>query len=88
MEWSDGSLIAEVPGKPLGWFHLAIIFHGATNGLSVYYDGKLKNRRTTELRPSIPRSSSSGKMVIGRLSYNYDGNYASVMMDELAIWNN
>ena len=81
--WSYGG---EVTTKPVGWFHLAFVFLGANYGLIVYYDGEEMFRVTNTLDKS--NQPSSGRMFIGKSMYNYEDCYASVMMDELTVWDN
>ena len=75
-----------VSSKPAGWFHLTIVFHGADNGASVYYDGILMG--TDTIQSWSIRTISSGKMVLGRYIYDIDDRYATVEVDELALWDN
>ena len=78
-----------IPGAtPSGWLHVTIIYHGDGNGLSVYYDGILKDMDTTTTGNGYQAASSNGHMVLGRQRYSHDGNYASAIMDELTLWNN
>ena len=73
--------------KPTGWFHLTLVFHGAGNGASVYYDGTLMDTDTSGFGSSL-KTVSSGQMVLGRQKCDYDGKYATVNVDELTLWDN
>ena len=55
--------------------------------VSVYYDGTLVAMDSNGFG-SNPKTVSSGQMVLGRYRYDTDGNYASVKMDELTLWDN
>ena len=81
---------AVVSGIPSGdWFHLVVIYNNHGNSLTVYYNGeKVGSDLSKNLNPDVNRSSSSGSMVLGRLLTQVDGKYASVMADEVTLWNN
>ena len=74
--------------NPTGWFHLTIIYHGTGNGLSVYYDGELMGNTKTSIGSLYDGVPSSGKMAIGKEEYDVDDKYATMVIDELTLWNN
>ena len=55
--------------------------------MQVYYDAEPVGTMHT-IGVTESSNSSSGNMTVGRLEYDSDGSYATVEIDELALWNN
>ena len=73
--------------RPPGWFHMVLVLQG--EDIRVY-----QNKVTlTETVNSIDRTSNipfipgSGTTVIGKKNTDKNRNFASVIVDELAMWN-
>ena len=88
IELPNGGYAAVAGSTPSGWFHLTLVYHGNGKGASVYYDGVRRDKDTSGFGNANIRPSGSGVMVVGRQRYNYDGYYASVIIDELTLWDN
>ena len=88
IELPNGGYTAVAGSTPSGWFHLTLVYRGNGKGASVYYDGVRRDKDTSGFGNANTRPSGSGVMVIGRQRYNYDGYYASVIIDELTSWDN
>ena len=73
-----------IPGKPTGWFHLTVVYHGAGNDVDIYYNGQ---RRDTVSPSSSTAPTGSGYILIGRPYVDGDNYYATVEIDELTLWN-
>ena len=69
------------------WYFLEWIYHGLGKGMSVYYDGVLVGK-VTKLNMRGRDEQGQGHFAIGRRYAFYDYRYASVMVDELRIWDN
>ena len=44
-------------GKPVGWYYLALVFHGPSGGITVYHDGVQVGEepdKTTWFAPYVP----------------------------------
>ena len=74
-----------IPGKPTGWFHLTVVYHGDGKNVDVYYDGE---RKVTVSPSGAIEPSGSGRIVIGRRFIDAFSGYATVEIDELTLWNN
>ena len=70
-------------GFPDGWFHLVVMYHGEGKGMEIYYDGIEFGLNSVAYGNRV---SSSGHIVLGRLYTNRNDGYASVMVDELTLW--
>ena len=81
---SDKGYAMYIDGKPTGWFHLTIVYHGDGNDVDIYYDGQ---RKDTFSPGSSTVPSGSGHTVIGRQFIDQDNYYATVEIDELTLWN-
>ena len=68
------------------WFHLAMIFHGPNDGqgMSIYHDGSLFRHDSSKMSRNF--TESSGNVIIGKRYADRDGDYGSVMVDELTFW--
>ena len=86
---SQTKYVVMVTPKPDGWFHLTVVYHISDDDdvMEVYYDGELSGKTDTAQNNPLS-SSSSGNMSLGRLEYDYDGNYASLEIDEITLWDN
>ena len=84
MDLINGYFIAPTQ-KPTAWFHASLVFHNSSEGITVYHDG---NQVATDDSKS-PASSDSrdGITVIGRRFSQIDNQYATLIVDELAMWN-
>ena len=71
---------------PADWYHLALVYHGPNHGqgMSVYHDGSLVKHDSTKTPKN--HTESSGSVIIGKHHTNRDGDYGSVMVDELTFW--
>ena len=70
---------------PDGWFHVTWVFHGPSQGFTVYHtDGEHSDK---ELMPHTGYQNSSGTVAIGRRLTKSDKDYGSVTVDELMFWN-
>ena len=81
--------VVMVNKKPSGWFHLTIVYNNYDNdyNMEVYYDAEAVGTMHT-IADTQPSNASSGNMTVGRLEYDSDGNYATLEIDELTLWNN
>ena len=88
MQLSHGQyVVSATVAPPAGWFHLTVMYRGDGKGLMIYYDGETIGSATTK-NSYTEIGSSSGEVVLGRQLTNKDNYYASVMVDEVALWNN
>ena len=71
---------------PADWYHLALVYHGPNDGLgmSIYHDSILVKRNAS--KTSKNHTESSGTVIIGKLHTDREGDYGSVMVDELTFW--
>ena len=69
---------------PDGWFHVTWVFHGPSQGFTVYHaDAEYSDK---ELKPRAFQNTL-GTVVIGRRLTKRDKDYGSVTVDELMFWN-
>ena len=63
-----------------------MVFHGPNNGqgISIHHDGILVKHDSTKAQKNY--TQSSGIVIIGKRYNDRDGDYGSVMVDELAFW--
>ena len=87
MELSDGGYTVATTGIPDGWFHLVVRYLGDGKGMKIYYDGN-EGTSLTNRHGSTPKTSSRGNIVLGRQYTDTHERYASVMVDELTLWDN
>ena len=62
------------------------MYHGEGKGMKIYYNGLDVGLDRPMQTYTGNRVSSSGHIVIGRLYTNQNDGYASVMVDELTLW--
>ena len=77
-----------VTGGLPSWTQVALVYHGTDAGVSIYYNGNFKARDNTKAShggSSWP--SGNGKVAIGRTYVGRNQGYASVLIDELMLWN-
>ena len=72
---------------PTGWTHVVLNYlgPGAGEGIRVYYDGTLTGNDDTERLMTFP--AGVGKVALGRLYTDRNGNYPGVDVDELMFFN-
>ena len=83
---SDGYFHYNNGPLPTNWYHLAMIFHGSNEGqgFSVYHDGSSIKHDSNKSDKNY--TESSGTVIIGKRFTDRDGDYGSVMVDELTFW--
>ena len=83
----DGSFSVSYSPHPKEWFHLVLNYIGPNDGegIRLYLDAVEVSNDTSKSLES--RSAGDGRIVVGRLSTNSNGNYASVQVDELIYFN-
>ena len=69
---------------PYGWFHVTWVFHGPSEGFTVYHEN---GEQTDKVLTRRDYQNTSGTVVIGRRLTNNDGEYGSVTVDGLMFWN-
>ncbi len=69
---------------PTSWFHVVVVFHGPSVGISVYIDGNLYLSDLSGTRGTY--GFSSGHVVLGRSYTQGDWNYGRSSLDELYFW--
>ena len=68
---------------PHGWFHVTWVFHGPSEGFTVYH---ANGEETDKVLTTRDHQNTSGTVVIGRRLTNSDVHYGSVTIDELMFW--
>ena len=78
-----------VTGGLPSWTQVALVYHGTDAGLSIYYNGNFKTMDTSKASHNGGSSwaSGNGKVAIGRTYVRRNEGYASVLIDELMLWN-
>ncbi len=72
---------------PNGWFHVAVVLHGPTSGISLYINGTLSESDSDGTSGySGPYGFSTGEVVLGRSYTQGDWNYGRGSLDELYFW--
>ena len=71
---------------PADWYHLALVYHGPSDGqgMSVYHDAALLKHDASKTPKN--HTESSGTVIIGKRHTDRDGDYGSVTVDELTLW--
>ena len=84
---SDGYFYQSHPTPLWQWFHLALVFNEPeeSEGINLYYNGIQVANDNVERNRLF--SKEIANMTIGRRYTDFDSNYASVLVDELMLWN-
>ena len=63
-----------------------MIFHGPNDGqgMSIYHDGSLFRHDSSKMSRNL--TESSGNVIIGKRFMDQEGDYGSVMVEELTFW--
>ena len=83
---TDGEFYSDLD-KPAGWYHLVMNYIGSADGqgITVYTDGAVQGSGTSKYTQT--EQPADGRVVIGRYYTDNDERYASVLVDELTLWN-
>ena len=83
----EDGVLTTYHARQTGWTHVVLNYIGPNNGegIRMFIDGTEVASSTTKHGRSY--SPGDGRIVVGRYYTNYDGNYASVQMDELIYFN-
>ena len=65
---------------------MALVYHGTDSGASVYYNGVHKKTDTSK-EAHGPWGSGNGQIAIGKFYVRSNTGFASVLIDELMLWN-
>ena len=77
-----------VTGGLPSWTQVALVYHGTDAGVSIYYNGNFKTRDNSKApHGGGSWASGNGKVAIGKFYVQSSGGYASVLIDELMLWN-
>ena len=74
--------------KPTGWFLITMVLRGPDDEVVIYHDAT-QVAQTTEKKviPDINSLPGLRRVFIGRKRVSHDQDYASIMVDELTMWN-
>ena len=71
--------------KPPGWFLITMVLRGPDDGIVVYHGATQVAEDTT--KSNLPSAPGDSRVLIGRKRISRDDDYASIMVDELTMWN-
>ena len=80
----DGSFEVDHPIQPI-WTHFVLNFFGSCDGTKMFMNG-LEVKHDTS-KNEVTLSPGDGRIVVGRWYTNYDGNYISMLIDEVIYFN-
>ena len=71
-----------------GWFHVAVVFHGTSDGQGVKIHVESSSWRIDTLGSTGKTyHNSTGTVVLGRVFVNNEGSNGDFAIDELTFWN-
>ena len=77
-----------VTGGLPSWTQVALVYHGTDVGVSIYYNGNFKTKDNSKApHGGGSWASGNGKVAIGKFYVRSNGGFASVLIDELMLWN-
>ena len=75
-----------VAGSLPSWTQVVLVYHGPDAGVSIYYNGIFKTKDSTK-ESHGSWASGNGKVAIGKFYVRSNSGFASVLVDELMLWN-